>query len=338
MNKTIILLILIIIILFSILFFFQKKTKKQFLNLNSDALNYCVDKNSVLGIRMNNGNCISLKSTDVNTSNELGISNLSIGNNNRESNIQFIDSIVEEEEEEDISFSDINNISSSSDLDSMCFPKNSNFGSICNKYQGDQYGVSEIAPCNNNSGKKVTCKLMTFNGINYKDNNTFSTNCIDKSLDFDTMCNNYIPESIQSNIVSNGYTQSSSGLKTKLIGKDGDCYNPNGNPDNSRARGICNVNFNNEIPKVDPFIYNQDSNVFTSCLKMNPSNFINKCSSLLNIEKNNVYADIEGHDCFPGYGRAKCVDKKKNIHVSPSIKKFKKDSDSNIYHFPNMSI
>ena len=311
MNKVYILLISIII-LFSILFFLQIKTKEQFVNSNSYALNYCVDKNGTMGIRMNDGNCIPLNNFPVESSLDLINSNTSIGKKILDQDIiDNIDNI-----QETPSFSNINDISASSNLDNECFPSNTDFGTVCDNYGGNQFGVLKTQSCNNNQGKKVQCEPMVFNGIDYKNKDNFATPCLDKSLDFDTMCNNYMPESIQSNIVNKGYTQSSSGLKEKLIGKDGDCYVSNGKPDNSKARGICSLKHNNEIPKLDPFIYNQDTNVFTTCNKMNSSDFVDKCSSLLNIQKNNVYADISGYDCFPGYGRAKCIDKNEMKDVS----------------------
>ena len=313
MNKVYILLISIII-LFSILFFLQIKTKEQFVNSNSYALNYCVNKDGRMGIRMNDGGCAPLKKNNlpVNSSLDLSNSNTGIGKKIVDQDIiNNIDNI-----QETPSFSNINDISASSNLDNECFPSNTDFGNVCDNYGGNQFGVLKTQSCNNNQGKKVQCEPMVFNGIDYKNKDNFATPCLDRSLDFDTMCNNYMPESIQSNIVNKGYTQSSSGLKEKLIGKDGDCYVSNGKPDNSKARGICSLKHNNEIPKLDPFIYNQDTNVFTTCNKMNSSDFVDKCSSLLNIQKNNVYADISGYDCFPGYGRAKCIDKNEMKDVS----------------------
>ena len=40
-----------------------------------------------------------------------------------------------------------------------------------------------------------------------------------------------------------------------------------------------------------------------------------------------VFADINGFDCMPGYARAKCINRKEPINIPPDLRKFKHDSN-----------
>jgi len=157
---------------------------------------------------------------------------------------------------------------------------------------------------------------MVFNNIDYSDQGkyAYATECINDSLDLDTMCNYYMPDNIKNNSKKDGYNVNSAGLDVTLKGKDGDCYLTNGDPDSSKVRGICNFKRENEINRVRPVSYENDYNKFTQCQNME-YNFVNDCKTLLDINQTNVFADIRGFDCMPGYARAKCVDKTKDIDM-----------------------
>ena len=50
---------------------------------------------------------------------------------------------------------------------------------------------------------------------------------------------------------------------------------------------------------------------------MDSYNYINDCKNLLDeeTEEEDVFIDLIGSDCMPGYARARCVDKKKDINM-----------------------
>lgn len=181
---------------------------------------------------------------------------------------------------------------------------------------------------------------MIFNGENYDSNNdnlTYSTDCISDSLDLNTMCNYYMPKNIRIKSKENGYNINSAGLNVKLRGKYGDCYTNNGKADLSKVRGICNFKKFSEIDRVRPFKFVNDYNKYTGCHNMEQYNFANDCKNILGLDNvDNVYADIKGFDCMPGYARAKCVNKQDLINIPDNLQKFKNDSKSNIYAYKKL--
>jgi len=200
---------------------------------------------------------------------------------------------------------------------------------------GSQYGVKNIEECSppDPNGVKVKCGKMFFNGKKYTGIYTFATDCYDKSLDFDALCNQYMPNNIKNNSKKKGYNVNSAGVSEKLYGINGSCYLNNGESDTSKIRGICNLRSDQTLPRLSPFTYLNnkeinDNNKFTDCKNIETGNFVDNCSQLLDIPKQDVYADINGYDCLPGYGRAKCVDKKSALTLSGDMKKFKMDSGS----------
>lgn len=299
------------------------------------AINYCINNNT-LGLRLNNGSCIPFdssksiiqKSTDIKTTPSSGSSYRRLKypkSSNNKQNIQDVS-----EESQTIS---INDISLDPINQNECIEKNSDYGKICQNRFGNQYGVKKIQKCNASNGVKVICDKMFFNGKDYKDHNTFATDCFDKSLDFDALCNQYMPKNIKNKSRPNGYNINSAGVSEKLYGVQGSCYLNNGESDNSKVRGICNLKSDQTLPRLSPFVYLNnkeinDYNKFTGCGNIETTNFVGKCSKLLNIPKNQVFADINGYDCLPGYGRAKCVNKTKDLNPSHEMKKFLLDSKS----------
>ena len=179
-----------------------------------------------------------------------------------------------------------------------CYPKNTNFEEICKK-ENPNYGVIRVIPCIDISESKAIC------GANYVDGKLITdpmTPCLPKSYDFNTYCQYYIG---QSQIPQNAIPQSI-GAKELLVGKSGNCWT-NGTPDNSLARGVCSTNYYDNVNKLDSILYTEctklDNNAYTS--------FYNQCRNLA--DKHNkkcdriVPYDIEGYDCKPLYGRAKCL-------------------------------
>lgn len=216
-----------------------------------------------------------------------------------------------------------------------CIEKNINYGEVCRKRFGPNYGIKKIESCNNNKGVKVICENMVFNGENHgSDDFTYSTDCINESIDLNTMCNYYMPKSVKDLSKKNGYNINSAGLNTRLRGKYGDCYTSNGKPDLSKNRGICNFRKFSEIDRVRPFQFVNDYNKYTGCQNMENYDFVGDCKNRLNLDnKEGVFADIQGFDCMPGYARAKCVNKNELIQLPPNLQKFKHDSKSNLYPY-----
>ena len=225
----------------------------------------------------------------------------------------------------------------SSNNDNDCVPKNSDYGLICKNRYGINYGVKDIQQCDpaQNDGVKVICGDMYFNKKNYKKGKyTFATDCISNSLDLNTMCNYYIPKTTKNSAKDDGYNINSAGLKIRLKGKYGDCYLHNGKQDEARSRGICDFKHFNEMDRVRPFRFENNYNKFTGCHNMENYNFVNDCKTILNVDSNkDVFADINGFDCMPGYARAKCINRKEPIKIPPDLRKFKDDSKSNIYFY-----
>ena len=179
-----------------------------------------------------------------------------------------------------------------------CYLKNTNFEEICKK-QKPNYGVIRVIPCSDTLKSKAKC------GANYVDGKLITdpmTPCLPKSYDFNTYCQYYVG---QSKIPQNAIPQSI-GTKELLVGKSGNCWT-NETPDNSLARGVCSTNYYDNVNKLDSILYTGctklDNNAYTS--------FYNQCRNLA--KKHNkkcdriVPYDIEGYDCKPLYGRAKCL-------------------------------
>jgi hypothetical protein len=181
---------------------------------------------------------------------------------------------------------------------------NGNFDTICKSFNSN-YGIKSINTQNCNPGySEVVCGDNYINGVDYSNNKInnklVKTPCLNKNIDFDTMCKYYNTESIPS-----GYTIDSIGASEILIGKSGDCYLNNGNPNPNSARAVCNYNNIGTVPKLNRAFNKLNYNKFTEC---NPikSEFNTLCSTVLNSD--NVKAiQIMGYDCLPGYARAKCV-------------------------------
>lgn len=220
--------------------------------------------------------------------------------------------------------------------ENICVPNTSDFGKICRSRYDKQYGVKEIQDCGGDN-VKIKCGKLIFNKVNYSDGNdqVYSTDCLNKSLDMDTMCNVYMPNNIKDSSKRKGYYDKSGGTNIKLLGKTGDCYTHDGSPDLSKARGICNLRSNKQINRIRPFSYENDYNKFTDCNDMERHNFVSDCKNILgeDVVDSEVFADIHGFDCMPGYARAKCVNKSDIINIPPDLRKLKLDSKSNIFSF-----
>jgi len=219
---------------------------------------------------------------------------------------------------------------------SVCFPDNSDFGKICqSRHSSSEYGIKDFDTTNCESGKKkVECAKYYYNKVDYNEKNISSTPCLERTIDFDDACRYYQPN--RSTLKTRGYNVNSVGVKQKLYAQDGDCYHRDGSPDLTKARGICNLDYLERVTKLNHFPNNYKYNIFTECNKIN-SNFENDCATKLNINKNDVYAYVGGFDCNPGYARAKCIDKTKDINIPSSEKKFLDDSKSNYLSFQNIN-
>jgi len=208
----------------------------------------------------------------------------------------------EEEEEESINKNFIlTNKSNIFDQDlTNCYPNNTNFDSICKKINST-YGVKKIIKCDSNNSK-VECAKNYING-DFLGNMVTITPCLNKTDDFDTWCRYY-----NNNPVPPGYNVNSIGAKKLFVGKEGDCYFENGIPNNHNARAVCDYNHNDEVYKLEQANNKIDYNIFTDCYPLKPTNFVTKCSELLDIPYEHTFADqIMGYDCNPGFGRAKCI-------------------------------
>lgn len=213
--------------------------------------------------------------------------------------------------------------------ENTCLPNNSDFGKICKIRHGSyQYGVKNLESCGNNTSK-LKCGKLIFNGQDYSNNGkyVFSTDCLDKSFDFDTICNQYIPSNIKTRTKSNGYDNNSAGMDTFLKGKYGDCFLSDGQSNPGKARAICNMKSNKEISRIRPLSSNIDYNVYTDC-HSDSYDFVNDCSQKLN--GNQAFADIQGFDCMPGYSRARCINKEEINYVGEDSLKLKFDSKSSL--------
>lgn len=209
---------------------------------------------------------------------------------NKEKNIQ-------EEEEKIIEEEHTNNIYQTKTvlLDNDCIHNKNDFNKYC-KEKNSNYGIKKIIKCDDNYSK-VICDKNYINEI-YYGNNISITPCLNKTDDFDTWCKFY-----NNNKIPYGFNINSIGTKHLLIGKKGDCYLNNGNPDNSKARAVCDYNHVDSVSKLEP-IYNNDYNVFTTCMPYK-NNFNDTCKKIFNKDAKAI--EIMGYDCNPGFLRAKCI-------------------------------
>lgn len=203
-------------------------------------------------------------------------------------------------------------------------------GKVCSARNGGSYnyGIKSMSTSNCEDGKvKISCNKNTFDSISYSDIIS-ATPCLDKSINFNDACRIYQPTN--NNLKTQGYNQNSIGSKKILYDKFGDCYNSNGDPDYNKARGLCNYNYLSDVSKITPALNNFDYNEYTNCKPMD-SNFQDECADILEITKDNVFANIDGFDCLPGYGRAKCIDKKKNLKINRNEQHFLANAENKFY-------
>ena len=323
-------------------FIFKKETFS-----NAYPTGFCSHEGK-LGIRLFNGStysCVSMDDTeaeDVQSNRQFGpntneSSNTGSGNGNNSASASGNNSAS--------ASGDNNESNDNSNTGEESGEPNNNFkegqcispdkiGEIC-KVNGK--GIKEIkkdiCPGNN---VQVTCGNLTFDEIDYSNEGkyVYATDCINNAFDMDTICNQMMPKSINQIAKQNGYYNQSAGADVILKGKSGDCYTHDGSPDLSKSRAICNLQSNKEIKRIFPFNDNQDYNVFTNCNNMESHNFVDECKNLLKLKSNkDVFADIHGFDCMPGYARAKCINKEEAINIPNDIKKLKHDSRGNIYPY-----
>ena len=203
-----------------------------------------------------------------------------------------------------------------------CINKKSNIGFKCPSINNNKdYGIGTIKDCpsNESSQYELTCSNMTFNGIDYSDEGEYSTGCINHTFDMDTMCNEYMPVQMKKNLSQDGYYNKSAGAQVILKGKDGDCYNNDGTSNPLKSRAICNLRSNKQIKRILPGKNINESDKFTDCNNMENYNFLQECKNMIGplneAEEEDVYADIHGYDCMPGFARAKCYFKNKKLNL-----------------------
>lgn len=183
-------------------------------------------------------------------------------------------------------------------IDSACLPNNTKFDEVCRNIN-PSYGIKKLIPCDLTT-TKVECERNYINGKKYDDDVSI-TPCLNKSDDFDSWCRYYN----NSKNIPVGNNVNSIGAKYILQGFDGAC-------DKNSARAVCDYKSIETIPKLEPANNFIEYNKFTDCLPLNDDQFVANCSMLLNNDTNddtsNILAtQIQGYDCNPGYGRAKCV-------------------------------
>ena len=335
MKYNFILIIFVILIIF-ILINYLFSNKENFLNI---PVGYCDNKGKV-GFRMYDGlnaDCVSMESNDAvdvesnlqfnqlgNMNSNIPTSNNSTNNNQNQNQNQ---NILKNKNE---SFKEFTNQLNNNN----CVPLNSNYGLVCSNI-GKDYGIKSKELCEEEENSvKVNCGRLIYNGVSYKDVGEYSTGCIDKSLDFDTMCNEMMPLDIKDTSKKVGYYDRSAGASVILNGKHGDCYNNDGTSNKLKSRAICNLRSNMKINRIPPFTNTIDYNTFTGCHNMETFNFANECKDLLKLDNiDNVYADIHGFDCMPGYARAKCINKENPISIPHDLNKLQRDTKSNIYSY-----
>ena len=325
------LILLMICVLIIIIFYSINSIQEKYSNY---ATNYCVTDNGTLGIRLSDGSCVPFTSSDSTTKKSTQLKTDSSSGTSY-SGLSSQSSSPPSSESTSGTPSPTIPVNDVTTDQNECVPRNSDYGQICKNRFGSQYGVEKIEECDpvNQDGVKVICKDMYFNGKKYSNKYTFATDCFDKSLDFDALCNQYMPNNIKNNSRPNGYNVNSAGVSEKLHGINGSCYLNNGESDTTKVRGICNLRSDQTLPRLSPFTFTDNmelkyNNKFTECKNIETGQFVNECEEMLDIPKEKVFADINGFDCLPGYGRAKCVNKEKDLTISPDMKKFKIDSRS----------
>jgi len=188
------------------------------------------------------------------------------GVNNKTDSEDYINELQEEEE-----MSSTSNIQSSN-LEG-CIRNNNNFDEYC-KRKDPSYGVKSISICDSNHSK-VECGENYLNGI-YYENTIVITPCLNKSDDFDTWCKFY-----NNKPVPNGFNVNSIGASKVLVGSAGACFINNGEPDDKKARALCdyhNIDSIKKLPRTNNLI---NYNTFTSCLPAKDTNFVYECANLL---------------------------------------------------------
>ncbi len=181
---------------------------------------------------------------------------------------------------------------------------NQNYNDLCKSNNHPTYGVYSINKCINDLSKyTVVCKNNYINGNHYPPNkNEIITPCVLNNSDFNDTCKYYNTTNVPKGNSKNGF-----GAKNILTGKNGDCYNNDGTPNNNKSRIICNYNNSYGIPNIKKTYNNINYNDFTDCLISN-TNFTSKCKDIIN-DNNAMAVEIMGYDCNPNYLRAKCITK-----------------------------
>jgi len=326
--------IIIIFVIFIIVNHIFKSIKENF--SNGFPVGFCA-LNKELGMRMYDGNsykCVSMDSpeaSNVNTNKQFG-NVKSTGRLTKKYDASKKYSLNDYNHKY-IDRKHINKIKNKN----TCFPNNSDWGKICNLRHGNQYGLKNLISCGNNKSK-VNCENLFFNGQDYSNdgNFTYATQCMDKSFDFENICNQDIPSNYLSLSRKIGYNNNSAGVQNILRGKYGDCYLKDGTPNLSKARAICSLRNDKKIDRIRPFNDSISYNKFTECRPMESHDFVSECKNILGDKVNgnkDVFADIDGFDCMPGYGRAKCINKKDKISIPNSVVKLKFDSNSDVYPY-----
>jgi len=186
---------------------------------------------------------------------------------------------------------------------------NQNFDTICKSFNSN-YGIKSINTKNCFKGfSEIICGDNYINGIDYSNSknnmNIVKTPCMNKNIDFDTMCKYY-----NTSAVPTGYTINSIGASNILVGKKGDCYLNNGESDPNSARAICNYNNIGTVPKLNRAYNKLNYNKFTECKPIR-SDFNTLCLNVLEKKSKKsedvTAVEIMGYDCLPGFARAKCV-------------------------------
>ena len=255
----------------------SKKTKNLFHKEDCEVGSFCSTED---GFGIYNNNCDCIVNTEEEEENNLEEKNKEI---KKTDDCNLICNAGENK-------NNLNNLNEKSTV--KCYPNNTNFSKICSD-QSPTYGVKSINSCNKDTSS-VVCDPNYLNGKYI--GQPIITPCLNKTDDFDVWCKYY-----NNKPVPQGYNINSIGVKNLLIGKEGECYLNNNLPDNSKARGICDYNYINNITKISSS--NLKNNNFTDCSPIN-SNFNILCS---NLSQKSIASEIMGYDCNPGFARAKCI-------------------------------
>lgn len=343
MKYNLIFIIISIIILFIIINFYLYKYNKEYFS-TSTPVGWCLHDGK-MGLRLYNGfkyECVSMEDNSakhVKSNKQFKYPKQSSNNDNTSStsSTRGYGTTGYQSKNTDVQ-SAIQSSTTAGTTESKCIPIDSDYGKICQSLYGNSYGVQSIDSSGCEAGEvKIKCGKLYFNEIDYNKVGLYSTKCINNSFDMDTMCNEYMPDEVRKISSKSGYYDTSAGSQTVLKGKYGDCYNNDGSPNLSKSRAICNLKSNKEIQRILPFSYESDYNKFTDCHNMENYNFVQDCQNILSESNSedelNVFADIHGFDCMPGYARAKCINKNDSIPVPYDLTKLKVQSKGNIYPF-----